>query len=790
MGLNDLGKSTSSLPKVSIYNSFMPNWQLPSQSNIPPDLLEFAGEPLLAQLLVQRGLTTVDQARAFLDLHAYQPAPPEALPDLEAAVARLNRAIEQQELICVWGDFDVDGQTATALLVSTLQDLGANVCSYIPNRLTESHGIKMPALKRILAEGVNLILTCDTGIAEHEAVATAHAAGVEVIITDHHDLAETLPPARAVVNPKRLPPEHPLRELPGVGVAYKLAEALYQAENRAEASEPLLDLVALGIVADVARQTGDTRFLLQKGLAVLQQRSRLGLQALLESANLKTDRLAEDHIGFWLAPRLNALGRLGDANLAVELLTTDDLARARIIVLQLEALNDRRKMLVDRVVVQALSQLEDTPSLADYKAIVLAAADWHPGVIGIAASRLVEQYGKPAVLIALRPDGQGRGSARSIPGCDIHRALKTQAHLLTTLGGHTMAAGLTIPPEKIPVFRQGLSAALVDCQPATEKAITIEAVIDLSQVSTNLLATIQRLAPFGPGNPPVYLGCRGLQIVEETIFGKTRSHKRLVVEDEAGQQQQVIWWGGAVERSPQGIFDLAFTLSPADYQRGEAVQLEWLTAREWEPAPVTLPPEFIDWRQIADPMAKIQQLTSKLTIHNSQLPLIWAEGLTLPHLSPLPRHKLQPAETLVSWTAPPGQDIFQQALAMVNPRQIVLVGQSSPFDTFPAFIKRLMGLVKYAMLNKAGEVYLEELAAALGHRLATVRLGLDWLVAQGKLIIYVEEDELLVLRPDQQPPTEEATTVEEMLKSALAETAAYRRFFREASLASLKKVIG
>jgi single-stranded-DNA-specific exonuclease len=608
-------------------------------------------------------------------------------------------------------------------------------------------------------------------------VSTALAARVDVIITDHHDLADTLPSAQAVINPKRLPPEHPLYELPGVGVAYKLAEALYQSRGQAAESESLLDLVALGIVADVARQTDDTRYLLQKGLDVLQDTTRLGLRALLENANLKTSRLNEDHIGFWLAPRLNALGRLGDANLAVELLTTDNRSRARIIALQLEALNDRRKLLVDRVVMQALSLLADTPSLAEHNAIVLAAADWHPGVIGIAANRLVDQYGKPTILIALRPDGLGRGSARSVPGCDIHQALKTQAHLLSSFGGHPLAAGLAIQPDNIPTFRQGLSAALADCPITSEKSITIDALVELPQISADLLATIQRLAPFGAGNPPVQLGCPGLQVVEEAVFGKVGAHKRLVVQDEAGRQQEVIWWGGAAEQVPQGRFDLAFTLSPDDFKGGDAVQVEWLSAREWEPTPVARPPEFIDWRHLPDTQASVSQLTSPV-------PLIWAEGITAPDLSPLSRHKLHPAQALVIWTAPPGQDIYQQVLAAVRPQQIYLVGQPSPLDTFSSFVKQLMGLIKYAMRHKEGEVYLENLAAALGHRITTVRLGINWLVAQGKLFIYAEEDELLVLRPDQHPPTEAATTIEDMLKSALAETAAYRRFFRQAGLAS------
>jgi single-stranded-DNA-specific exonuclease len=769
----------------------MTHWLLPPQPHIPPALLNFAGDPFLAQLLVQRGLTTVEQAHAFLDPEIYRPAPPEVLPDLEQAVARLNRAIERQELICVWGDFDVDGQTATALLVSTLQSLGARVCSYIPNRLTESHGMKLPALWRLIAQGVQVILTCDTGIAEHEAITAAQSAGVEVIVTDHHDLAETLPPALAVVNPKRLPPQHPLRELPGVGMAYKLAEGLYQSRQRAAESESLLDLVALGIVADVAQQVGDTRYLLQKGLLALRRTTRLGLQTLIESARLTLEGLTEEHIGFWLAPRLNALGRLGDANLAVELLTTGDLIRARIIALQLEALNDRRKMLTDRVVVQALSQLEDTPSLADYNAIVLAAADWHPGVLGLAASRLIDQFGKPTLLLTVRPDEPlARGSARSVPGCDIHQALKSQAHLLASFGGHPQAAGLALTAEAIPAFRRGLSAALAGCPTTAPQTITLDAVVEWSQVSPDLLASINRLAPFGAGNPRVQLGCTGLTLVDEATFGKTGAHKRLAVKDAAGLVREIIWWGGATQPSPQGTFDLAFTLSPDDFN-GSGLQIEWLAAREWTPAPVVSKTEFIDWRQAQSPISNLQSLISndQWSTANGQLSIVWSEGLSLPSLSPLPRHHLSPAETLVVWTAPPGQDIYQQALAQVKPRRIVLVGQPSPFDTLPAFMQQLLGLVKYALTHKEGEVNLEELAAALGHRSATARLGLDWLVAQGKLSIYADEGEIVVLRPAQRPPAEESL-VKNLLQTALAETAAYRRFFREASLTALQIGVG
>lgn len=780
----------------------MLQWQQPPKLKLPPALLDFVqGDVILAQLLVQRNLTTVDEVRGFLDPAYYRPAPPEVLPDVDRAVARLSRAIDQREPIWVWGDFDADGQTSTTLLVSALRQLGGFVRYYIPNRMTESHGIKLSALERVLAQRAGLILTCDTGIAEYEAVAAAQAAGTDVIVTDHHDLAETLPPAQAVINPKRLPADHPLRELPGVGVAYKLMQALLAAHGQADVSDSLLDLVALGIVADVARQTGDTRYLLQQGLEVLQTSERLGLQVLIENAHLKTNRLTEDHIGFWLAPRLNALGRLGDANQAVELLTTDNLARARIIALQLEGLNDRRKLLVDRVVVQALSQLEDTPSLAQYNAIVLAAADWHPGVIGIAASRLVEQYGKPVILIALRPNDLGRGSARSVAGCDIHQAIKTQAHLLAGFGGHPMAAGLALAPENLIAFRRGLSEALEGCQPTSAKTIKLDLMVELPQLNFDLLTTIQRLAPFGAGNPSVRLGCRGLRLVDEAIFGKAGDHKRLTVEDEAGYRQDVIWWRGAAERSPEGRFDLALTLSPDDFRGGDAVQTELVAVREWSPATVVREIELIDYRPSANGQRSAvssQQLADQLPITNyqsliSSLPLpvlVWAEGVTLPDLVATPRHKLQRAETLVIWTAPPGQDILAQAVARVRPQQVVLVAQSAPVDTLAGFIQRLMGLIKYAVAQREGEIFWEELAGALGHRVTTVQFGIDWLAAQGKLAVVVKEEELVVVRPGHHSHFDENSgIIKTILESSLTETAAYRHFFRQASLTSIKKVI-
>ncbi|HZD57245.1 MAG TPA: DHH family phosphoesterase, partial [Anaerolineales bacterium] len=400
-------------------------WVEPEDVEVPEALQEaVGGQPLVARVLARRGFSAPAEAEAFLNPDCYEPASPNELPGMEAAVERLRRAIRQGEAICVWGDFDVDGQTSTTTLVSTLGDLGAEVSFHIPVRASESHGVNLPELEKIIRGGAQVVLTCDTGIAAHQAAAYAKNEGVDFLISDHHDPPESLPEALAIINPKLLPSgpdgkSHPLVTLPGVGVAYKLAEALYAEAGRREEVEKHLDLAALGIVADIAVQTGDTRYLLQRGLRALRATQRAGVKAMMELAEVNPANLTEEHIGYALGPRLNALGRLSDANLAVEFLTTQDTGRARLLATQLEGLNAQRQLLTSQVFQAAQSQIERDPGLLDYAALVLAHPHWPAGVIGIVASQLVEHYDKPVVLISAPPGETARGSARSVEGCNI-----------------------------------------------------------------------------------------------------------------------------------------------------------------------------------------------------------------------------------------------------------------------------------------------------------------------------------------------------------------------------------
>jgi len=776
-------------------NATSHTWLEPAEVTVPVELqAAVGGHPLVAATLVRRGLTAPDAARAFLDPTGYTPTPARALPGLSAAAMRLGIAIRRHEPICVWGDFDVDGQTATALLVATLRDLGATVSYHIPVRQAESHGVSLPALKTILDAGTRLLLTCDTGISAHEALAHAAACAIDVIVTDHHALPAELPPAYALVNPQLLPAGHPLRALPGAGVAYKLAEELYARAGRPVEATQYLDLVALAIVADLALLHGDTRHLLQRGLAALRSTERAGLRAMCELNRLDPAALTEEHIGFILAPRLNALGRLDDANPAVDFLITHDLAQARIMAANLEELNARRKSMCDAVYAGALSQLRQDPSLLEHAALVLAGPAWPAGVIGIVAGRLAERYNRPSVLIASPPGQSARGSARSVAGCDITAALATQASLLNGFGGHPMAAGLSIDPTRIAEFRRGLSrtvSAMLDAAPS-RSGLQITGYLPLAALNLDLVRDLERLAPFGPGNPALALVSSGLSVKGARPVGRSEEHILLELEDGDGAVHRAIWWGGAGEMLPDGRFDLAYSARASDYRGVPEVQVEWLAARPLEGGPTEVatsaPARFtvVDYRREPDPHATLETLRTQEEV------LVWCEGPEHAALRGRTRLELAPARALAIWTAPAGRAELLAALERVSPATVYLFALDPGLDTPETFLGRLTGLVKYALNSAGGRATLPALAAATAQRTTTVRRGLAWLQARAYLASVGEAGDELQLSATPPPVDSEAgqqaspvstaaaATSAAQLEALLAETAAYRAFFRQA----------
>jgi single-stranded-DNA-specific exonuclease len=753
----------------------MTRWIEPSAVEVPASLQALDLPALIAETLVRRGISTPEAARAFLNPDSLPSTP---FPDIEPAIERIQAAIRNKEMICVWGDFDVDGQTSTTVLVQTLQTLGANVVYYIPIRGRESHGVHIESLKPILDRGVTLVLTCDTGITAYEAIEYAGSRGVDVVITDHHELGATLPAATGIVNPKMLPEGHVLGTLAGVGVAYKLAEALLASHHKAETVK-LLDLVALGLIADVALLRGETRSLVQRGIQVLRNTSRIGLRTMAELSGASLESLTEESIGFSFAPRLNALGRLGDANPAVELLLSHDPVRARVIATQIEGLNAQRRLLTTQVYEAAETQLRENPHYLSEPAIVLTHHNWPGGVVGIVANKLVERYRKPAILMNQSDDGLLRGSARSIEGLNITEAITTQRELLLGFGGHPMAAGLALSAERLPAFRKGLGRAIEEQLGKVvreEATLSIDAWLRLAEIDTSFAESLEVLAPFGAGNPALTFATRKVSLRSVTTIGKNREHLRLTVEDEHGTVQSLLWWGGAGSALPEegSKFDIAYTMRASTFRGDKQVTLQFEDFRIVEEAPAALRKheiEIIDYR--LDPGASLEGIREQ-----SPALQVWAEGGDT--VEGKNRFELELGDELAIYTTPPSPIELQSALETVRPRRVYLFGRSPAAEKADAFLTRLSGLAKFVINQRGGKVTIQKLAVVTAQREGAIRLGLEWLAAGGHISLQREAETMLVSSGNGEANPYLKAELYLAIKGILEETAAFREHFQRA----------
>ena len=755
------------------------HWQYAAEHEPSPALSgAIGGHALVAQGLINRGISTVGAALPFLEPDRYQASSASELGGIEAATSRIQRAIDHREQICVWGDFDLDGQTATAVLFSTLQELEAHVTFYVPHRATESHGLSSEGVKRIASQGATLIITCDTGIRDHEAIQIADELGVDVIITDHHDPPAELPRAIACLNPKLLPGEHPLRDLPGVGAAFVLAWALLDATGQPQLPRRYLDLVALGIVADLAQLRKDTRYYLQLGLEVLRRTSRPGLQALMQLAGLTPEGINEGDIGFTIAPRLNSLGRLGDANRAVEFLTTEDADFAMAMAEELEGLNARRRLLTDQVYQAAESRLDHA---SDAPAIILEHREWPDGVIGLVAGRLADEYGRPAVLITVGDDGLGRASARSVPGIDITSALEANGSLLERFGGHPMAGGFAIKSESIAEFKAALNRTLLDARPIAP-SLRIDGEVELRELTVDFVRDLERLAPFGPGNPSFVLVANAVTVRGVRSFGRNSDHLRLKVADRHSSVAEVIWWRGARETMPDGRFDLAFG-PRSHYYKGElGIQLEWIDARqEPEPTQIALTatvPNLVDLREVSNPLAAVREIGSAQ---------IWSEAIEADEIEVHNRWDLIPDSRLAIWSTPPGPGELRAAVRKVRPATIYIFRRSQN-ELLAEWLERLIGLAKFAIRQRDGAFDVRLAAAALGHREMTIEAGLNWLEQEGVISIERTEGHRWKLDAGAESTTRLGAPPE-ALQGLLRETAAFRSYWGEADIDSLRRLL-
>lgn len=715
------------------------------------------------------------------------PANPFNFQDMEIAIGRIRSAIKMKETIGIWGDFDVDGQTATTLLVETLESLGAEISYHVPVRGPESHGIDKKVLASFLRTGIKLLLTCDTGISAEEAIEYCNHNNVDVIITDHHAIPDPLPKALALINPGFLPADHPMSKLSGVGTAYQLARALLDSSDLSCNPDGFLELVALGTVADVADLRMEGHYLTQIGIQHLKESKRIGLTSLSKLAGLDLSNVNEDHIRFVIAPRLNAVGRLSDANEMISFLTTSDHQFAEVFAQQIESINSQRKILVDQVFQAAMKRIEEDKESDHSPLIFLAHPAWPASIIGIVASRLVEKFQKPVFIFNAPAEGKASGSARSVEGVNIISEITKNSDTLISFGGHPMAAGLSLPSEKLPLLRKSLekSIARSRVQQPLENNLLIAGVIPFSEISLDLAAQIDQLAPFGPGNPPLVFVARDVEIISKKILGREKDHLEIQISADGKQAQRVLFWHGSDAQLPEGKFDLAYSIRASDFRGCKELTLEWVDFRQLEQPTLEIKPlemiKIIDHRQDPNQGLIIENLAGQTGIE------IFLEGFLAVKFSRKDRFTIEKSKTLIIASAPPSQTILQEVIKRSKPETIILCAMGNPHDDLEAFLSELMGLVKYSLNNKNGRYDPSRFAAALSQRSDTIEKGMELLVNRGSLSL---DGETIKLNEKIAPlPKSIIEKSENALKKMVKETAAFRQYFQRVDPEALLETI-
>lgn len=553
---------------------------VPHDQTLAGRLAETTGLPPSAcAVLAGRGYTDGEAVDAFLNPRLSSSSDPFDLPDMERAVARLRQALAEEEPVLVFGDYDVDGITSTALMVQVLSALGATVVPFLPHRVDDGYGLGVEPVERCVADHQpGLILTVDCGTNSVDAVDRARALGVDVIVTDHHEPGEHIAPACAVVNPKRLAVPNPLRDLAGVGVAFKVCHALLKdlrdngGDTRGVDLRRYLDLVAIGTIADMVPLAGENRVFARHGLLEMNRSERIGVEALKKVAGIQ-QAVDAYHIGFLLGPRLNAAGRLGTALSALELMCADDSERAAVIAEELDAANRERQQVEAQMVEEAMRMIDASFDPNQHFSVVAAQRDWHPGVVGIVASRLTQRYHRPAIVIAIDEDGVGRGSCRSVSAFNMVEGLTDCGAHLLRYGGHAMAAGLQIKEANVEAFRAHFNqaaqkrVALEDMRPEQR----IDAWISLRDVDWRLIECLERMAPFGLGNPkPVWAVRRARLLGPPRIVGE--KHVKMTVL-EGNAKLDAIAFNMADREIPDGDMDMAFQLSRNVFRGRETIQM-------------------------------------------------------------------------------------------------------------------------------------------------------------------------------------------------------------------------
>jgi len=719
-------------------------WIYPENKPVSPELIKAAGSTIIAQLLLNRGINTPEKIKTFLNPENNELISPYVFDHMKKSVERINIAIETQEKIIIWGDFDADGVTSTSLLFKALKYLNANVDYYIPDRTDEGHGLNSASIcKLISSQKVKLIITVDCGSSNATEITLAKGLGTDIIVTDHHEIPEILPPAYAILNPKA-PQANPecteLECLAGVGVAYKLACAVLESNGKEDYSKQILHLAAIGTIADVVPLIGENRSIVAKGLKLIETLRPEPVIKILESANYKIEKgISAEMIAFGVAPRINAIGRLREANLAVKLLISEDIEEIEQITKELNYNNQQRQKMCESMFIETDMKISREIDLENNRAIVLSQPNWHPGIIGIVASKLTEKFNKPTFLISVDEENQiARCSARSVKGLHLHNTLTMLEEYFIRFGGHAFAAGFSLDLEKVNFdeFKSKLNATVNQNFDDTflEPVLEIEMDLQPEDISVEFVNELNRLAPFGECNPTPVFSISNLILKQYKTMGAGKNHLKLFLSDDTDNTFEAVWWqNNCLDVSVLDRVNVAFCTEINSYGQKESIQLvvkdlilaDSSQINQIKPEIVTtnpvlenMEPRWIDYRNKTD----VERVISSYIKTTNDSVIIYAENRnTVETLEKdailteriIDRLNIPEANQLVLFDLPPDICVLSELIGISDARIIHLAGSNYDEITSTEVIKMISGMLKYAYTNRNGEVNISEIAARL-----------------------------------------------------------------------------
>ncbi|MCX8130462.1 MAG: single-stranded-DNA-specific exonuclease RecJ [Clostridia bacterium] len=746
---------------------------------IPAELIEAAGgDELIARIFFNRGYRDPKNVKQMLKEELYEPTNPYEFPDMAGAVERIDKAIASGEKIAVYGDYDVDGVTSTATLVQSLRIFSDKVIYHVPDRFTEGYGMNADVIRDMGVRGVSLIITCDCGISNINEIGIAKELGMDVIVTDHHNLPEQLPPADYVLNPKLLAEGHRARNLSGCGMAYFLCSALLYSKGMENKADDLLDLLALSLVADVVSLNGENRYLLKKAIPVLFNTNRIGLKELFTIIEKTAKMQSEEDIAFQIAPRINAAGRMETARLPVELFLSGNRQESEEIALKIDFLNKERKRVQQEIINQAIAQVEDKKK--NKTVLVLFNEYWHHGIIGIAAGKVCETYRKPAILLSMKEDGKTVvGSARSVESINIYELIKECSSKLIKFGGHSQAAGLSLNRDDVEAFT-------IEIERLAERRffirdtiqIDVDAELDLGEINEELNNRLISAGPYGEGFEPPFFATRNVTVVSDRKTEK--NHHIMVLAGENGIRIPAVKWFGENKSLQDKKFDIAYKVGVNTYRGNSEIQLTLDSLLETEGNPVkAFSGRFIEGRGFS--------LAELLKKHKNSL--IFFEGLraNCPVRNTVTRYNIHKTDNLILLSTPASTIILREAISLANPENVIISFLYNPDYSMKGFLVNLLGVIKYLINNESGKSNFESLSSKLCVEEGIIKAALKYLKSLGKVEYSVNlgEEALQFYMPDDNRTGIDMKTsgfdkspkkYESNLKEALAEKSSYQQF--------------